>query len=59
MHVESKRNQLKVLHENDPLSILEERETLTVKLYSGHVDYWQLYAPYRQQHRTVSPPFLV
>jgi len=41
VHAESERYQCKVWHENNPLSVLEEGEKLTVKLYSRQVDYWQ------------------
>jgi len=58
-HVQSERRQEKVLHEKDPPSILEEGEKQTVKPNSGQVDFWQSYAPYKQQHRTVFPPSLV
>jgi len=50
-------HRLKAGPENNPPPILEEGEKQTVKPNSGQVDFWQSYALYRHQHRTVLPPF--
>jgi len=58
-HAEMELDQQQVLHVyNLLLSFSEEGEKRIVKPYSEREDFWQFYAPYRHQHRTVSLLFL-